>query len=624
MKKLLLVTFGLIMSIHTVSAQDKLWEKNLKEELYNVSWIKQSNDGVIIAAGDKGLLALNNVTGETLWHNKELKAVDKNTFFAIEGLPIIYVEYTPILGNIRGLLLNSSTGDILFDTKDEGYKIRNFTTIPEKEAIFFELLDGPERYFMSFSLKTWKSQWVTALGKSKNLLKKFTRISIIDKGPFFNKEGNIIISIKDEIFTIDAVTGEMLWQYKGDKKINALVYSDVNNSLYVGIRKSKRLIVLNPSTGEDITPGKLKLRGTLIDVRQDNGNLILVETEGFNIIDPKTNEFTWKKSFKIEFLDEVIPNEQGYIAIGKDEDDGTIALVDREGDKIWNSKVKGYAYYVTPTKKGVLYVSTERSNILDFEDGKDVWKRDVKFRTIPAVTYDNQEDKVVLFENGNGYKFDLTTGDINLFAEDIDLEAVKRKTPLVAEYVPGAGYLLQTDQHMSLLEPSGNLKYTDYYTPPSSLGGFVGLAQLGLNIAGVDLDIQGSMENISMLSSLSNGAYRTRGDQSDVTSNTDSVVGLYIGDENSVDGDLSTYYKVFEITKTRYFNSKSIDSHKFIVAKIKKETGSQHYIYMINKATGKRDKQIELLDKTPNYFIDEVDNVVFVNEKNRVISAYQF
>lgn len=628
MKKLLLCGVCLLMSILNLNAQDKLWEKDLKEDLYNVSWIKQSNDGVIIAAGDKGLMGLNNVTGETLWHNKELKAVDKNTFLNIDGLPMIYIEYAPFLGKKRGLILNSSTGDILFDTKEKDYKIKNYTVIPEKKVILFELIGGREKFLMSFSLETWQTEWTKGLGEvektkiglggAKSLLSKIRKKSFIDKGPFFNKEGNLLLSIEEDIFTLDFTNGDILWQYKGNKNINALVYSNVNNSIYVGIKKSKKLVVLKPSTGEDITPGKLKLRGTLIDVREYDGNLVLVETEGFNIIDPSTNTFKWKKSFKIEYLDEVIPNEQGYIAIGKDEKDGAIALVNNGGDKIWSSKVKGYAYYVTPTKKGVLYVSSERANILDFEKGKDVWDKDVKFKSIPAVTYDDKEDKVILFENKKGYKFDLISGDITLFAEDIILEEVKRKTPIEAEYISGAGYLLFDDQHISLLEPSGNLRYTHFYKPPSDIGGLVGVAQLGLNVVGVDLDIKGSMNNISALTALSNGSYRSGGDQSDTNSKTSGVAGMYVGDNK---GQMQT---VFEITKTRFFNSKSIDSHKFIVAKIKQETGSKHFINMINKVTGKTDKMIELFDKTPNYFIDEVDNVVFVNEKNHLISSYEF
>lgn len=619
LKRISAIFFAMLFVV-TAFSQNKLWNVDLKDTLYEVGWIKQSNEGFIIASGAKGLLAMNNENGAIVWHNKEFKAVDKNSFMTIDGLPIIYFEYAPVVGKVRGILMNSSNGEILFDTKDDGYRIKDFTLIPDQGIILFELLKDNERNLMSFSLKTWKKEWIAVVGESKGLLNKYSKVSYIDHGPFFSNENNLVIGIKDEIYAINLTNGEVTWKFKADKKINALVFSEANSSLYVGVKKSNKLKVLNPNSGEDITPGKLKLKGTLVDVRADmDGNLILVETEGFNIIDLKTNNFKWKKSFKIDFLEEVIPTEKGYIAVGKNEKEGSVALVDMEGDKLWESKIKGYSYYVTPTANGVLYISTERSNILDFEKGKDVWDRDVKFKAIPAVTYDEKEDKVILFENENAYKFDLSTGKIELFGENVELENVKKKTPLLAEYVEGEGYLLNTAQHVSLLSPSGKIIYTKYFEPASDLGGLKQAAQLGLMLAGVDFDIQGSLDNIKMLSSLSNGAYRTSADQTDGTSETNVVGGLYL---ETTDGNMAP---VIEITKTRYSNSKSIKSHKFIVTKVKNESdATQHFIYKVNKKTGEADVQIELMDKTPDYVIDEVEDVVLINENNHLISAYKF
>jgi len=154
-KKLLFLFFAALV-FNNVQAQEKTWEVDLKEHLYKVSWILQSNDGLIIAAGDKGLLALNNQSGEVVWHNKELKAVDKNSFLNVDGLPLFYVDYVPLLSKTRGLLINSSNGDVVFDTKDEGYRIKAFNMYPEVGAILFEVYKGPEQYLMKFSLKTWE------------------------------------------------------------------------------------------------------------------------------------------------------------------------------------------------------------------------------------------------------------------------------------------------------------------------------------------------------------------------------------------------------------------------------------------------------------------------------------
>lgn len=613
-----------VFFMSSLFAQEKLWEKNLKAELYEVGWIQQANSGTIIAAGAKGLLGIDHVSGETLWHNKELKGINKNSFFNIEGLPLFYVEYVPVIGKFRGIIVNSSNGDIVFDTKDEGYRIKNYTTLTQEGIILFELLKAKERILMNFSLKTWQKKWHCSLGEVGGVLSKIFSGSFIDHGPYFNKSGDLLVGVKEHIYAINIETGKIIWKHETDKKVKALVYSKINNSLYVGVKKSKKLLVLDPDKGNDITPGKLKLRGTLIDIVSDvDNNLILVETEGFNIIDPKTNTFKWKKSFKIPYLDEVIPHEKGFIAIGKDEKDGSsVALVDKQGGKIWDTNVKGYAYFAVPMPKGVFYISTERSNILEYEKGKDVWEKDVKFKSIPAVTFDEKEDKVILFENKKGYKFDLKTGAVDLFAQDVVLEKVNKKTALVAEYIEGSGYLIHGDQYISLLTPSGKVDYTKYYKPATDIAGLAGVAQLGLAIAGVDLDIEGALSNIDELKRLSanaNGVYRGSADQTDGTVEENVVAGLYVGPDAQ---NMST---IFEVTKKRYSNSKDIKDHKFIVAKVKSETEPTfHKILMVNKKTGKEDAQIKLIDKTPNYVIDEIDSVVFVNEKNYLISAHKF
>ncbi len=327
MKKNILLLFIFISSFLS-NAQDKLWELDLKKELYEVGWIEQCSDGNIIASGAKGLVVLNNKTGEVIWKNNEFKAVDKNSFINIDGLPFFYIEYSPIIGKTRGLILNSSNGEVVFDTKDENYRIKDYTILREKGVILFELLADKDRKLMNFDLNSSSVKWITDLGQVSGLFKKLLGNSFIDHGPYFTNKNNLVVGLKDEIYGLDFTNGKELWKYKAKKRVNALVYSNKNNNLYVGVKKSNKLKVLNPDNGEDITPGKLKLRGTLIDVRPNKaGELILVETEGFNIIIPETNQFKWKKSFKIDFLQEVIPHEKGMIAIGKDEKKGSIALV---------------------------------------------------------------------------------------------------------------------------------------------------------------------------------------------------------------------------------------------------------------------------------------------------------
>ena len=595
----------------SLTAQTQAWTQDMTSALAEVGWIEQANDGYIIAAGAKGLMGIDNNTGKEVWMKPELKGVMRETYQNIDGLPLFYVEYSPIVGKIRGIIMHSSTGNVLYDTKDDNYRIKTYHLLPEQGMILFEMTKENERLLMSFSLKTMSKTWVADLGEIKGMIGQLSnstvRQSWVDQGPMFTKSGDLIVGVNQMAYGIDATTGKIKWQYEAEKKLKALVYSPLSNSVFMGVKKSNKLIVLDPSNGSDITPGKLKLKGNLLDITSDSkNNIVLVESEGFNLIDPKTSDFLWKQSYKIDYLDEVIPFDKGYIAIGKDEKDGSISYVDANGKKIWDTKVKGYTYYAAATQKGVLYISTERSNIFSYADGKDIWDKDVKFKSIPAVTYDDTEKKVILYESGTGYKFDLATGAMTIFADDIKLENVKADTPLRAES-RNSGYVLYTAQHLSLLDKKGKVTYTKYY-PPLSTTDFTQLAQFGADIAGVDIDVKGAMENMEDLELIAHGAYRGADTRNQGASQTQVVAGMYFGTS-----------PVWEVTKTRYYNSRNARDHKFIPTK---DEESKRSILMVNKDTGKTDKKISLTDASPLYVVDEVDNRVFLCEKNKTISCY--
>ena len=594
-----------------LSSQTQIWSQDMTASLAGVGWIEQANDGYIIAAGTNGLMGIDNNTGKQVWMKSELKGALPGSYQNIEGLPLFYAEYSPVVGKTRGVIVHSSTGDVLYDTKEDNYRIKTYHLLPDQAMILFEMTKENTKLLMSFSLRTMTKTWVTDLGEIKGLISQIgnatSRVSFVNQGPMFSKNGELIVGINQMAYGIDATTGKIKWSYEAEKKLQALVYSPQSNSVFMGVKKSNKLIVLDPANGNDITPGKLKLKGSLLDITSDSkNNIVLVETEGFNLVDPKTSDFLWKNSYKIPFLDEVIPFDKGFIAVGKDEKDGSISYVDSEGKKIWDTPVKGYIYYAATTENGVLYISTERSNIMSYNQGKDVWSKDVKFKSIPAVTYDEAEKKVVLFESGTGYKFDLATGAMTVFAEDIELENVKKETPLQAEYRP-SGYVIYTDQHISLLDKKGKLVYTNYY-PQLSSTDFTELAQFGASMAGVDIDVTGAMENIEILDQLAKGKIINSNAASQGTSQTQVVAGVYLNNS-----------PLFEVTKTRYSNSRNARDHKFILTK---EDESKRAIVMVNKDTGKVDKKINLVDITPLYVVDEIDTRVFICERNKTITCH--
>jgi hypothetical protein len=176
----------------------------------------------------------------------------------------------------------------------------------------------------------------------------------------------------------------------------------------------------------------------------------------------------------------------------------------------------------------------------------------------------------------------------------------------MAEYRP-SGYVIYTNQHISLLDKKGKLIYTKDF-PQLSTMDFTSLAQFGANAAGVDIDIAGSIKNMEQLDRLSKGVYRSSNAASEGTSQTQVVAGVYLNES-----------PLFEVTKTRYSNSRNARDHKFILTK---EGESKRAIVMVNKDTGNVDKKIDVVDVTPQYVVDEIDTRVFICERNKTISCY--
>jgi len=162
-------------TIFIANAQEKLWQKDLKESLYNVSWIDQANDGTIIASGDKGLTGMNNNTGEVIWSNPDIKAVSKSTFQNIEGLPFFHIEQVGLTGKSKTLLIDASSGKILFDSKEEDVKIGTHHLLPSISSILFEAKQNGKNKLLLFNYSDVQTKWMIEISEADGGLKSLVK-----------------------------------------------------------------------------------------------------------------------------------------------------------------------------------------------------------------------------------------------------------------------------------------------------------------------------------------------------------------------------------------------------------------------------------------------------------------
>jgi hypothetical protein len=88
---------------------------------------------------------------------------------------------------------------VLYDSKDDGYRIKSYHLLPAQSMILFEMTKENTQLLMSFNLKTMTKTWVANLGEIKGMINQIgnstTRESFIDQGPMFSKSGDIIVGI---------------------------------------------------------------------------------------------------------------------------------------------------------------------------------------------------------------------------------------------------------------------------------------------------------------------------------------------------------------------------------------------------------------------------------------------
>jgi outer membrane protein assembly factor BamB len=598
------------------TAQAILWKKDLKDDLYSVSWIEQTNDGTIIAAGDKGMMGIDNNTGNVLWTNTDLKAINRATFHSVENMPMFHVEYVNLLGKSKTVLLEAYTGKVLFDSKDEDIKIGTNHLLPEISSILFEVKQEGKNKLLLFNYDEAAKKWMLELGEADGGLKSIYKSAMGKKGflkfsPVVIDNNKLLVGEKEKAHMIDIATGKMLWSQNMEDKLNALIYSPADKKVYMGIKKKLRLF--DSATGTDVTDGKMKLGSSLEQIfTNTQGKLVLVASDGFNLLDPATGKFIWKKSYSQDGINQVMEVNGSYYAIGGEDESSVLSKIDNNGERIWKEKIDGMAYYIKPIEKGIFYLSTEKSNIITYEKGEKIWKRDLKFKTVPSFDVDTKNNEVIFYENKGVYKFNLSSGNLDVLNEEIKFKNAKEY--IFNLEVRPSGYFIHSDQHIAMIDRKGALTFNEYYSPVTSIEGLASVGQLVADAYGIKIDIAGSLETLSSLDKLKNGSLMSAGDQNEASSKESVMAGLY-----TLDGNGKRKSTVFEVTEKRYFNSKITKDHKYILSHSGTE-GTR--ILMVNKESGVIDKKIALVDSTPNYIADEIDERVFVNEKNHLITCY--
>ncbi len=585
----------------------------------NAKFLMQSATGELIAGNELKLFAIDPEKKSVIWENKDFLGLNEDDITVIEGTPFIKIERQKTLSigkNKNTYIIQARDGKVVYDSKDEGIKVRSTLIIPQLGGLLIESVkDG----FLSVSLvdfATAKELWTVPLAKEKSggmgigalkrAVKSFTA-SAFNVAPIVDQNKNLLLVNKKDVFCINK-TGTLAWKKEYDENVDDAYLGADGKSIFIGYKKY--IDKLTTENGNSTLSEPIKMRDALNGISPMGNDYLVYNEAGINIMDANGN-MKWKKDSKLGNITQVKYTANGVLAIEAVKDDETVFYwVNNDGKEMWNQKVDGGLILAEPTDKGVMYVTSERANTLTYEKGKDVWNKDIKIKGTPNFGVDAKSKILYAFAKEKVHAFNFTDNTYRLVAEGLELKKFDdEKEPANLDIrKEGNVLIISTNQNVACIQTAdGKMNYNNYFkdigNSKKKLMRFAGAA---MSVAGAAMDanaISKGKFNLTQTVDKDNNAVANS-----YTVNANDPTGQSI---SGAGGDL------YAAAKSRYMASQATKDNLYILSEMPEGNG----MLVWNKDKGEITKKITFTDTTPQFVVDEATDRVYVVVGN-VIKAY--
>ena len=412
--------------------------------------------GSVLVKTKNGLTSLNPETQETIWtlDTKSVNsattldqmakvddAVSNNEFLTAlnSKSDLEFIANSPfaqIAFDKNTVIVNTLTGEVVFNSATAGYVIYTTSFIPAKNQFLILGQKDKNIEFINFDLNENKIEWVSTVGtvdgfgkELGNLLKSFVKndISVAENKVELNN-GTIYAGIKNLLFALDAQTGEIDWKTdypinnfyisrKGDRVITILNSGSILSS-------KQKLNILDSANGNKLWKDDITTK--YVSYLEDHGDKILIAHQsGFNFYDYATGNKIWKKDAKGKRIKQVIPVENDYLYVA----DTEMNLINKDGQSKWKKFIEiaddteDEVYYLGAVDNNrVFYLTDTYGNMVDYTTGKKIWKKNIDFDKKRPLVYDVKDGKFLVYNNKRIYTFNTTNTDSPKPKGKIDVE----------------------------------------------------------------------------------------------------------------------------------------------------------------------------------------------------------
>lgn len=596
LSKLVLLTF--FFSLQTLFSQTVDTPEN-KYQLGTIKWMKVSDPGTLIVSTSKGIYGIKPNESQPAFLFDKRKNIKEENFHFQPGTP--YAMF--IANGMNGVtfVLDLVSGKTLFDSKGNGFSLINSRDIilPENKLVVSGLRKrkgkiGVEYSIAVFDLKTGNEEYTITQKGSNNV----TGVSdIID--------GKLIIPRKKGIDAIDLASGNTLWTAKV-KNANSITARKDGIYAYQGNSNGKNTTIYKVDTNGNLAwkEGN-KLKGK---VRQTDylpqGIALLTDTSEKNpqskiyFLDNNSGNDLWAKAPKTKGLVSHFYTDKDGIIFGVAS--GGINMVKYNGTPLWKKPLKTGPSISTlaKTEKGILYITSSDADIVDENTGKSIFGKKLKYKKSKTVasTFDQDKNRYLLSCSDGLYSIDGNTGTFEIISKP----KFKEKEMPTSIEIRGDNILLSSSQNLMLLDSGGKEIYHQHYKSPTK-STFMKIVSGAIAISSVAL---------ASSAAYSAGANRTS-----------------FGRYNNHGSRMNTYAKgfsqlgsaSFSAMSKRFKASAATPNDKFILTKLSSGVG----LVKLNKDDGKKEKEILLKDKKPEYKIDAVERILYYKANKNTIYSFK-
>ncbi|WP_339610242.1 PQQ-binding-like beta-propeller repeat protein [uncultured Planktosalinus sp.] len=616
MKKIayLSVLFIFILNLHHVSSQ-----KSAVDYTYDlggkINEMSLTQAGILVVATNDGLAGIKPKGTALHFKFTDYGRVKPEEYYFVPNSPYIVVSQGGFANfSSKKAVIDYISGQTLFSSEKDNWKQVYTETIamPQNKLIISGLQKGggmaenntPK--IAVYDLGTGKLDFSFYMFEPG----KVTSGNFSVTGDSFLLDDKILIPTSRGIIA-KSLTGNTLWETK-IKNVNWMTVDETGKEIYAfesNLSGTNTEVYKLDVNGNEIWNKPAKVKGQVVNFEITPKGLAIVSNKegGKGMLGAKSeSEIGFLSAQTGEDLWEKAPKTKGYVQHFYIMDDGIlfgihqggINKISYNGTPLFKKPLKTgeNIHVMAKTPQGLIYITEEDANIVNLSTGETVWNKPLKFKRTNGVesTYDTNDKKYLVATDSELISVDENNGDFKTLAS---LKFQEKEGPTSME-MRNSGVFIGSSQNMFLVNNSGEEIYNSYFKSPG-ISTFGKIALGVVAVASTAMAVQQAAVAGANKNTL--GQYNDYGAQANRNAEMFSSIGT----------------ASFKEMAKRFRASTETRDSQFILTKTDDGIG----LVKVNKDTGNVEKEVVLNDKKPVYEVDEIEGILYYQNKD-IIEAF--